>query len=365
MEISKPRRFSGLEIVPPELFLLIVEDCTFPDLISLWKCSKLLSRRLNPLLFDTEDVRHHVMRHACRTGDLQLLNAAISHGADVSLIIVKAGGASSSQDANTVPVRELGLLHARPQDVYPSSVPESPVFTFRFSTLSLAARKGQRQIFEALIELGATFDGVDEGHLDDFKLFLVTPSGCTYIRAILKTQRLVQGAIGSSPIFFIRKRVPESVIHDIIDSGLTDLNEVELIIDMGHRRLYSPLSAAIERGSADLVRRLVRGGADIQGRNFALSDEPGAFTRPHHIPIFAAAWYLGKTGDYSMMDLCLELGADINIAMSSGLPGIPYMVFEMYWNSLPLTDAFWTRRYIWEDNFKAYLETYAIRPSTT
>ena len=87
----------------------------------------------------------------------------------------------------------------------------------------------------------------------------------------------------------------------------------------------TPLSSAIDLGKRDIVDMLMEKGADISGvveqqplqTTFVVEYYKNKTTRikyprPCHIPIFAAAKYMARSGSTEMLGLCLHHGADIN-----------------------------------------------------
>lgn len=111
-------------------------------------------------------------------------------------------------------------------------------------------------------------------------------------------------------------RIPVDVPESLLDQ--CDKN-------YGFNRLYHgiwacPQSTTITSGAGDIVELLLRKGSPINKAlgdiRFWPSDSPyqerRGYRRPTHIPIFAAAAYMGRTGSTHMMDTFLRHGAQIN-----------------------------------------------------
>ncbi|CAH0037972.1 unnamed protein product [Clonostachys solani] len=291
-----------IELIPNEILDAILDHLLASDLVNLWKCSTQLSYRTLDALFRSPEACQRSMLMACKNGDVRLIRAALSHGADVDIITVDHSDTKLFED----PDHSNMIMGPDVQE---------------FSTLVLTAKRKHEKAFSTLLDLGANPNSLDRSQRKNLAKAVRRQSCEPLLR------RLMDAESGSNPLLtsaegpinlvaLIRRGASLSLLEALIDKG-GDPNGVTRGAEK--TTLRSPLSQAIEMGSVPVFELLVGKGADVNGRLECFGkfhhkpDDPFVYRRPEHIPIFAAASRMARTGRCDMMDLCLGHGADINM----------------------------------------------------
>jgi ankyrin repeat protein len=291
------------------------------------------------------------MYHACKTGNQHLIRLFVSYDTNVSCILIGRGN-------NVLP-------------------------------LHLAAEKGQVEVFELLLDLGAGIYWDYTGHkqLGKFIRLLGAHSPVAndllrhFIQAGLAAQVLDRplpaGRWPSDPNLYLSvvSRIHSGAPLDIVRSLLHSGAAVNRLWSTGNHILASPLSAAIMSNSVPIFELLLERGADVRGTDvyFYHRRKHGCytFTKPLHIPIFAAASAMPKH-DIAMMQSCLDMDADINRASYTyNLPSHAIDEKSQFYNYTPLL-IYLDSIDSWEsdaslrpmDGLKCFLENHAITVPT-
>ncbi|CAM1507490.1 Fc.00g071310.m01.CDS01 [Cosmosporella sp. VM-42] len=322
---------ASLDTLPAELLDSIFDTLTTAELVGLWKSSKRLSNHLEDSLFGP-NVLHKTMRWACSSGDVDLIRAAVSHGADPSVVQIE----------KQPPPARKNLERAQPIWAAKRAAIDAEPSPYKASTLAITARRRHEEAFDALLDLGAGLEGIACKHQRK-----------ALARALVKSRkwrlfrRLLGAGLGpaflddriaqTSLVPFIKRDAPVYLLREMLEQG-ADPNLLVHDTSGDSAALASPLSAAIERGSVPVFDLLVENGADIQGSIrclgfFEIPDKLFLYCRPKHLPIFAAAERMGRTGSMDMMHRCLRSGADIN-SMAPALFG--HYVSKGYFAKTPL-----------------------------
>ncbi|CAG9991151.1 unnamed protein product [Clonostachys byssicola] len=308
-----------IELIPNEILDAILDHLVASDLVNLWKCSTQLSYRTLDALFRSPPACSRSMLIACKTGDVRLIRAALSHGADVDIITVDHSDTKLFEDPN----HSNMIIGPEVEEL---------------STLVLTAKRKHNEAFIALLDIGANPGSLNKSQ-QKVLAKAVRRSSCEPM-----LRRLMDAESASSPLLTIvngeinlvalmRRGASLSLLEALIDKG-GDPNSVTRGADK--TTLRSPLSQAIEMGSVPVFELLIGKGADVQGRLECFGkfhhkpDDPFIYRRPGHIPIFAAASRMARTGRCDMMDLCLGLGAEINMIVPAFL-GNTFMSINLAW----------------------------------
>ncbi|CAI6093574.1 unnamed protein product [Clonostachys chloroleuca] len=291
-----------IELVPNELLDAIMDHLAASDLVNLWKCSTQLSYRTLDALFRSPEACSRSMLMACKTGDVCLIRATLSHGADVDIITIDHSDTKLFED----PDHSRMIMGPEVQE---------------FSTLVLTAKRKHNEAFIALLDLGANPSSLDKSQRKNLAKAVRRGSCEPMLRRLMNAETaadplLTSAKDGINLVALMRRGASLSLLEALIDKG-GDPNGVTRGSDK--TTLRSPLSQAIEMGSVPALELLMVRGADVQGRLECFGmfhhrlDVPFVYRRPDHIPIFAAAARMARTGRCDMMDLCLGFGADINM----------------------------------------------------
>ncbi|VUC24508.1 unnamed protein product [Clonostachys rosea] len=311
-----------IELIPTEILDAILDHLLASDLVNLWKCSTQLSYRTLDALFRTPAACQRSMLMACKTGDVPLIRAALSHGADPDIITVDHADTKLFED----PDHSRMIIGPDIQD---------------FSTLVLTAKRKHEKAFSALLDLGANPNLLDKSQGKDLAKAVRRRACEPLLRRLMDAESassplLTNEKNGVSLVALIRRGASLSLLEALIDKG-GPLNGVSRGADK--TTLRSPLSQAIEMGSVPVFELLVRKGADVHGRLQCFSkfhhkpEDPFLYRRPDHIPIFAAASRMAKTGRCDMVDLCLKHGADINM-LAPAFMGNRFMSIDLAYGKL-------------------------------
>lgn len=292
------------DLLPSELLDCVLDNLPTDAVINLWRTSKYMSNRINNHLFGHPAALNHVKGWACKKGDVDVLRAAIARDGEPNFVsgIESYRLVNSEAHANNWPRFRVG-----------------PV-----STLRIVIKRNRAKALDALLEMGATFEVLGNEdririltHL--FKSISRKPPKMLEALTRAKLGHWVLNTEGSIWSFgdFVHAGAPIGILRSIVQNP----NKMT-----PHRTSYTtPLSSAIDHGKSDIVNMLMAKGADING---VVEEQPLQTTsyvryyknkmtrikyrRPCHVPIFAAAKYMARSGSTEMLDLCLHLGADIN-----------------------------------------------------
>ncbi|KAH7348380.1 hypothetical protein BKA65DRAFT_500495 [Rhexocercosporidium sp. MPI-PUGE-AT-0058] len=265
---------SALETLIPELLDLIVENLgnNHAAINRMTQCSKSLYNRLRPVLYGSPASLERAMRSACRTGNVQTIQVAISYGAEVSTI---------------------GSY-------------------YRSSTLKLAAEKGHVEAFDLLVKLGASFDHPNVTHSPRLSRQLCSPVKEAVLFSFLKAGFASLPGIELSLCSIIRTGGSPDLVRAFLDHGI-DINRHERTNQ--YHIIATALSTAIMENRMSIFDVLIQRGANIHGTEMCNpfnKQVPYPFREPLHLPIYAAAVSMAKHGSTLMMQRCIDLGADIN-----------------------------------------------------
>ncbi|KAL5336318.1 hypothetical protein BJX70DRAFT_400819 [Aspergillus crustosus] len=284
----------SLPLLPQELLFEIVSDLEDGEVARLMVANCELASRLEPVLYARDGARNRAMFWACRTGQTRLIRRLVlKYDTPVSAVI----------------------FYPKP----PSSDFPDPGLIL---TLHIAAARGHIDAFCLLLELGARvdLDGLATGVHRKFIQRICSPSGDwellrLYFEAGLNAQlRLGHHPSFALPLFW--------VILNSRTQSKPPLAQVEMLLSRGAERVINepykpypkcfvtPFTLAMCQRSYDpipLIDLLLRGGALINGPKL---HEP--VRRPTHIPVFVAVEHMASTGDTTLLDWCLEHGANIN-----------------------------------------------------
>jgi hypothetical protein len=184
---------------------------------------------------------------------------------------------------------------------------------YTISTLVLSAQHYHKEAFHTLLRLGATVRGMTMKDRSILLSRLLKPKGWGIMEKILEQDLFTEiiQPLDALVIDFIARGAPTWIIRSMLDRG-ADPNTV--VIKRGVT-IRTPLSAAIERGSVEVAELLFERGASLNGvEDGGRLWHRGMVIRQtyKHIPVFAAAGHMARTGSTDMMDLVLRRGADIN-----------------------------------------------------
>ena len=276
---------SKIESLPAEMLALAIakENLSLTDVSRLMRTNKVMNKRLEFLLYDTEPDRRAAMKFACENGHPRVIRRLVlDYEMSPNFIRLPA---HNDGDAITA------------------------------LTLHLAIKKRQLEAFNTLVELGARIDDsqVQFPQLKALHKRLFTTPKPELVRAFFEA-----GFGNQLPKRLADKSVMMLMRHGNLASS-TRLDLLRLLLEQGcdpnhayalgsarHNDLRTcPLSTAIMQNSGSLFDLLQQEGANIQGSN--------RFPRrlPLHIPIYAAAYSVSRHG-ISPMQMCLQNGADIN-----------------------------------------------------
>ncbi|KAJ4141773.1 hypothetical protein NW768_000990 [Fusarium equiseti] len=290
--------YSPLETLPTELLDNILVRLPDEAVVNLWKTNIHMSHRLDNRLFGNMIALNHIKKWACRTGDVEVLRAAVERDGDPNF------------------VHETIITDsAKPRSI---QLPQQ-------SVLLILIRRNHSKAFDALLEMGATFEALRNTYrigvsnrilrrLEDMSpAMLESLSQAKLGPWVLNTE----GAIRSFGEF-VYAGVPIGILRQIVQ------NPSELTYH-SNKYAWTPLSSAIDLGKTDVVNMLMEKGANIDGQveeqplpttfvHKSYEDKKARieYPRPYHIPIFAAAKHIARSGLTGMLDLCLLHGADIN-----------------------------------------------------
>ena len=324
---------SRLEQIPNELLLEVVWLLEPAGLANLLACSKNLHHRLLYELYRCLNRRVQAQRYACQSGNLDTLRQVIAHH-------VEAETAAHYWDC-------VGYGSVRP--------------------LYDAIRHGQLGVFQFLTARqneARSPPGVDHAQ------FIHHITSCPSVRAMLVSElrdmmericlprnvEFLQAYLQSALVDMYRPYQTDEVILPLIPAikAGAPLHLIRLLLDkganpnhlrtLGHRSYICPLSAAIMADSIETCQLLLERGASIHGPNVSASHSTPKVARLRalfHIPVFAAACQLPKTGT-AMLQFCLDHGANINqVECRLGSNSRPQVLVNKCW-VLPMTplDAF-------------------------
>ncbi|KAI1877610.1 hypothetical protein JX265_003618 [Neoarthrinium moseri] len=277
---------AGLEDFPTELLDVLLDELG-ESLISsapaLLRCCKQLYRRLVPCLYTRKDVRNRAMAWACRAGVLEVVELAAFYGAPVSTAISTSG------------VQDL--------------------------TLHLAIKGGKSDVFKLLLQLGARLDdpvmsqqGRQRVHSSIMKRFCsprYASSNPNLIKMFFESRlqnQMRDDGCGPEVYDPLAQLIVAGASTELVRLLLRQGADPEGIRRCSRKDYLCPLSAAITVGSPSIFRLLLEHGAVIHGKGMMESPHKGSV-----VPICAAAISLARHHyGMSMMQLCLEHGADIN-----------------------------------------------------
>jgi len=292
------------DLLPSELLECVLDNLPTDAVINLWRTNKNMSNRINNHLFGHPAALNHVKGWACKKGDVDVLRAAIARDGEPNFVsgIESYRQVNSESHANNWPRFQLG-----------------PV-----STLRIVIKRNHAKALDALLEMGATFEVLgnkDRIRILNHLLKSISRKPPKMLEALTRAKlgHWVLNTKGSIRSFgdFVHAGAPVGILRSIVQNP----NEMTL-----HTTSYAtPLSSAIDHGKSDIVNMLMEKGADING---VVEEQPLQTTfyvqycknkmtrikyrRPCHVPIFAAAKYMARSGSTEMLDLCLHHGADIN-----------------------------------------------------
>lgn len=318
---SSQKAHSPLEQLPPELLMAILDACDMSALVGLWHCRGRASRILENYLFGTNLGRQKTMHFACTNGDVKLIRDSVARGANPCFTSSQIRTYPRSTPDAASPLRQLV------EDEH-----QQRGFFGKAGTLDLAARKRHLEAFKTLLDLGADFSHMRRFDKNDFARFLVESRYWPFLLAILVSEQ-APAILGDKNVpredrpfrhmhltSLIQREAPVDLVEAMVDAGW-DVNTLRPTCHGAE----SPLSKAVGQksmlwgqasdGSIETADMLVRKGAGIHGQVkfcFSGSTSPIDYMRPHHVPIFAAADYMGSAGSTEWMDWCLRNGADIN-----------------------------------------------------
>ncbi|RBR23755.1 uncharacterized protein FIESC28_03460 [Fusarium coffeatum] len=295
---------SPLETLPTELLDEILVRLPTEAAVNLWKSNARMSHRLDNHLFGQTAVFNRTKVWACKRGDVEVLRAAIARDGDPNFVM----GIES---------RRLVRSESKPSNW--------PRFQLGpDSTLRIVIGLNRAKALDALLEMGATFEVLgnkDRIGISNHLLKSIGEKPPKMLEALTRANlgHWVLNTKVYSRTFgdFVKAGAPVGILRSIVQ------NPSEMTL---HRTTYeTPLSSAIDLGKSDIVNMLMEKGADING---VVEEQPLQTTfvveyykdkmtrikcrRPCHVPIFAAARYMARSGSTKMLDLCLHHGADIN-----------------------------------------------------
>jgi len=289
--MDHPESHISITSLPQELLDYILVHLSTEEISRLGRCNKHLRARLQVTLYGPHDTRNQASKWACENGAIDTLAIALSYGAAIDTV-----------DVGTQP------------------------FRFKTFTLHLAAKHRQVDMFNYLISGGARVDdpAVKRTQVEAFVRCLCRPANanmmhcfleaglasdlCQYLKNMLLLGVLESSSPESMQEFGIDANVFLDSVRSLLDAG-ADPNHVQSL----HRSEVSTsvLSAALLSHRPDLFRLLVERGADVNG-----VPSPGLnhHRLPLHVPVCAAAFIMAAAGeDTTLMQLCLDCGADINV----------------------------------------------------
>ncbi|KAK0099542.1 hypothetical protein ONS96_009565 [Cadophora gregata f. sp. sojae] len=216
------------------------------------------------------------MRRACKSGNIDTIRLATSYGADVNII-----------DAQ-----------------YKCC-----------STLKLAAERGHADVFDLLVEMGATFDHSNVTLSPRFSRKLCNPVKEAVLFSLFKAGFGSLKGIELSLPSVIRNGGSVELVRTLLDHGV-DVNKHERVYGpKQHHIVVTALTTTILENNIQIFDVLIERGADIHGTekcNPFNKHAPYPFRQPLHLPIYAAAVSMVQHGTTAMMERCLDLGAHIN-----------------------------------------------------
>jgi hypothetical protein len=338
----------AFETLPAELLDIILEDLTTTDIVNLWKSSKPYLERVEPLLFGNSTYLHQSLRWACKHGDIELIRAAVARGADPKQVEVLG--------ANKEGIQGVDWARKSHKEICADISKGEPRMV---STLGIAAARRDARTFAALLDLGANFGGFTWSEYKALKKFLFRSAGwATFERMLVDgfaPSLIEQPGIGFNVVDVIQQKMPIKILQLMLEKGADPnlmvaipLRDPKWRLPLGSHCLVSPLSAAISLGDMVVVDLLLKHGADIHGTTTCVNvmdktlteKEPFTFGRPDHLPIFAAAAYMAKTGSTDMIDRCLQENVNINYLAPSQYDGdvkgryTPVTPLSAYLNSI-------------------------------
>jgi hypothetical protein len=267
------------------------------DIARLLRCNKSLRRYLEPILYGNSELRYRAMRWGCTKGNSDIIRRAVAYGASVSIL--------------EIPSRKVAIEGTQRKDL-----------TVHVSTLYLAAKYRKTDAFRCLLELGARVPEQDHVILaHQARLLIDCICSCSgsniqsevdIVRLFLKTRldSEVKKSAGVATedqmlVRVIKAGASPEVVISVLDQE-PDPNQIWPA--KKHRIIMSALSAAMFADSPQVFSLLLSRGADVHGKEFKRPT-----VRAQHIPIFAAAHIMAtESHGISMIDMCLENGADIN-----------------------------------------------------
>lgn len=288
-----------LGLLPMEVLDEILVKLDIQSLLALLKYHPPLERAIDPWLFNETNIRE-TMVVACKLGDEAVIRRALAHKADPSL---------------------SGL-----------TIGETDPRSFTTSNLLLTLDRGHPECFTLLIDAGATMEGASLKLRQRFFRHLVRPGNRellrTYVHSRASFQSFTEGR-ETKDDFTLANVIMANVSIDIVRTMLDLGAGPNQLTYVGRSIKLSPLSAAIKMNNEPVFDLLIERGASVNAHPVQhIYDHVGAYpySRPSHIPIFAAAEAMGDC-ETSLLPKCLQMGADIN-TVSFHLPGAGWYLIE-------------------------------------
>ena len=319
---------SLLEQIPKELLLEIARHLEPAWLASLLACSKHFYRRLLYELYRSPAQRISALESACQRGNLDTLRQVIAHH-------VEAEPAPNYRDC--VGYGSVRLLY--------HAVQHGQLGVFQFLTAGQNEARSPPGVDHPqfirhitsypVIRVGMVFE------LRNMMERICLPRNVEFLQAYLQSAlvdmyRPYHTAEVILPLIpAIKAKAPLHLIRLLLDKGANPNH----LRTLSHRSYICPLSAAIMADSIETCQLLLERGASIHGPNVPKSHSTPRVARFRalcHIPVFAAACQLPKTGT-AMLQFCLDHGANINqMECRLGSHWPPQVLFSKYW-VLPVT----------------------------
>lgn len=284
----------GIALLPQELLDNILVYLPTEGKSRLSRCNKHLHARLQHALYASNETRDQALKWACEKGLINVISIAVSYGASVDTVSIATRRG-----------------------------------TFKAFTLQIAASHRQVDTFCYLIREGAR---LDDAHVSRFGKTVLVRNLCRPGGSNTKMMRhFLEAGLASSLSKDLLTRLlmsvlesssPESMQVSGIEPGAF-LDSVRILLDAGANPNFvhydvkleifsSPLSVALRSHRPDLFRFLIERGADVNGVTHPSHLNP--YCLPLQVPACAAAFIMAEPGeDTSLLQLCLDCGANINI----------------------------------------------------
>ncbi|KAF7544169.1 hypothetical protein G7Z17_g10164 [Cylindrodendrum hubeiense] len=304
---------SHFESLPVELLGAILSRLSISEVAKFQQCSKALNQSLDAYVFSLPIAVNKLMQWGCVHAEKWAIEKALSHGADINVVDIPRAGTNRG----------------------PAVV--------RTSTLCVAARRYNYEIFQFLLDLGAQLNSsrIDGPQSRALRERLFDP----------RKPRLMKQCFDHG----VQDQISDlqTGINNALCSSVNlgcDLPTCGMWLDLGadptelvgktQRDRKSALALAILSDSVPLVRMLLSRSPPVRIRTRGmLYAENGVEYEPScpwdAVPMLAAARVMGIHGETTMMDILLESGGDINLAVKSHLLGI-WDMYDFQW-PCPLT----------------------------